>query len=101
MQGLLSVSTLTFLLDWMMKGLKCLVAAAMESASISHGSHVLCVPRSLALKNPDRSSLLFLVTYRVAPRPGFLTAPSVTIQSWSSGRVMLYSEKTVWHVGLS
>ena len=70
----------------MIEGLKCLVAAAMESASISHGSHVLCAPQSLALKNPDKRSLLFLVTYRVAPRPGFLRAPSVTIQNWSSGR---------------
>ena len=48
----------------------------MAKASTSHGSHAVCEPRSLALRNPAKCSLPSRVTYRVAPIPGFRTAPS-------------------------
>ena len=69
----------------MIYGLKCLIEVAMDSASISQGSHVGWCFLSLALKKPATRGLSdpSLVTYNVDPIPGSLTAPSVTIQSWS------------------
>ena len=58
----------------------------MDKASISQGSQVFWRPRCLALKKLASCSLLLRVTYRVAPIPGVLTAPSVMIHNWSSGR---------------
>ena len=43
-RGLLSVRMHALLLDWMMEGLQCLVAVAIESASISQGSQETCYP---------------------------------------------------------
>ena len=57
----------------------------MARASTSHGGHVICEPRSLALKNLAKCSLPPRVMYRVVPIPGSRTAPSVTIHNWSSG----------------
>ncbi len=57
---------------------------------------------SLALKKPARRSLPPCDTYRVAPKPGCLTAPSVTIHCWSDGqcKVMTQADKsaccTLW-----
>ena len=58
---------------------------AIERASTSQGSHVVCDPLGFALKKPARSKLPLHVTYKVAPIPGSLTAPSVTIHNWSPG----------------
>jgi hypothetical protein len=54
---LLSVRTQSLFLDWMMYGLKCL-----ESASTSHGNHVVCDPCSFAPKMPARRNLPSRVT---------------------------------------
>ena len=85
-QGLLSVRMHVRCLDCTIYGLKYLQAAAIESASISHGSQVTCRPRSLELKKPATCGFPCRVMYSVAPMPRALTAPSVTIQSWSDGR---------------
>lgn len=58
----------------------------MDRASISQGNRVLWFRRSFALKNHATLSVSLQVKYSVAPRPGTLTAPSVTIHSWSAGR---------------
>lgn len=58
-----------------------MVATAMAKASTSQGSHAVCEPCSLALKNPAKRSLPSRVTYGVVPISGFWTAPSVTIHS--------------------
>lgn len=83
-QGLLSVRIQVLTCDCMMYGLKNLVAVAMASASISHGSHVTCLSLSLALKKPANITFLSLMAYRVAPMPCILVEPSVTIHNWSS-----------------
>jgi hypothetical protein len=83
--GLLSVRMQALRTDWIMYGLKCLVATATAMASISQGIHDICRPRSLALKKPAMNDLLSLLIYKVAPMPGSLTAPSVTIHNWSVG----------------
>lgn len=62
-----------------------MIAAAIDKASISHGNHCRWFGRSVALKNPARSGLQFLSTYRVAPSPYFLKATSVTIHNGSPG----------------
>ena len=49
--GLLSVRTEALWFDCTMHGLKCLIAEAIDSASISHGNHVTRRPPSLTLKN--------------------------------------------------
>ena len=69
-----------------MYGLKCLIGEAIDSASISHGNHVTRRPPSLALKKPASFSLPFCMAYILAPMPHYLTDPSVTIHSSSSGR---------------
>ena len=69
-----------------MYGLKCLIADAIDSASISHGDHVTRRSSSLALKKPASFSLPFCMAYVVAPMSHPLPAPSVTIHSSSSGR---------------
>ena len=63
-----------------MKGLKCFMAAVMDSASNSHGNHATWCLRSLELKKPARRRRSWQVTYKVAPRPRRVTEPSVTIQ---------------------
>ena len=75
----------------MIYGLKCLVAANIARASISHGSQAMWWALSFALKNPASANFSLRVMYSVAAMPGLLTAPSVTIQSWSKGcgRVMV------------
>ena len=81
-QGLLSVRTQTFDLDWMMYGLKCLTAEAMASASISQGSHVTWCFLNLALKkNPAKCNLLSREMYSVAPIPRLETDPSLMIHN--------------------
>ena len=85
-QGWLSVRTQARCLDWIMKGLKCFTAAAINSASTSHGYMVTWCLRSLELKKPARRRRSWRVTYKVAPRPRWVTEPSVTIQSWSEAR---------------
>ena len=89
-QGLLSVRTHVRWVDWTMYALKCFTAAAIHSASISHGSHVTWCFRNFALKKPARRIFSSRMTYSVAPMPHLLTEPSVTIQSWSlrPGRTM-------------
>ena len=84
--GLLSVRRHGFDFDWIMYGLKCLIAAAMPNASISHGSHVTWCFFSLALKKPARRVCPFRETYSVDPMPCWVTEPSVTIHNWSLGR---------------
>ena len=61
-----------------MYGLKCLIAEAIDSASISHGNHVTRRPPSLALKKPASFSLPFCMAYIVAPMPHSLTNPSTS-----------------------
>ena len=68
--------------------------SAIAKASTSHGNHAVCEPRSLALQKPAKRSLPSQLTYRVAPIPGFWTAPSVTIHSWSPG----LGSEMVWAV---
>ena len=84
--GLMSVRRHGFDFDWIMYGLKCLIAAAMPNASISHGSHVTWCFFSLALKKPARRVCPFRETYSVDPMPCWVTEPSVTIHNWSLGR---------------
>ena len=69
-----------------MYGLKCFTADAMDNASISQGSHVVCHPRNFALKNPASFNLPARITYKVAPNPYCLVEPSVTSHSLSEGR---------------
>ena len=90
-QGRLSVRTHVLCGDWIIYGLKCLVAADIARASISHGSQASWWALSFALKNPASAKFSLRVMYSVAAMPGLLTAPSVTIQSWSKGcgRVMV------------
>ena len=59
----------------------------MPRASISQGIQRGWCCFNLALKKPANSGLLLflLVMYIVAPIPEDLTAPSVTIHSWSDG----------------
>ena len=83
--GLLSVRTEALWFDCTVYGLKCLIAEAIDSASISHGNHVTRQPPSLVLKKPASFSLSFCMAYIVAPMPHPLTDPSVTIHSPSSG----------------
>ena len=50
-------------------------------------------------KSPANCSLLVRVTYSVAPILGVLTAPSVMIHNWSSGRgraMQCFAEKADW-----
>ena len=84
--GLLSVRRHGFDFDWIMYGLKCLIAAAMPNASISHGSHATWCFVSLALKKPARRVCPFRETYSVDAMPCWMTEPSVTIHNWSLGR---------------
>ena len=88
--GLLSVRRHGFDFDCIMYGLKCLIAAAMPNASISHGSHVTWCFFSLALKKPARQVCPFRETYSVDPMPCWVTEPSVTIHNWSLGRVNVF-----------
>ena len=81
--GLLSVKTFACSCDYIIKGLKCLTLAAIESASISHGSHDTWCVRSLAPKKPAPINFPSRCTYIVAPIPCFVTDPSVTIHNWS------------------
>ena len=83
--GLLPVRRHGFEFDWIMYGLKCLIAAAMPNASISHGSHVTWCFFSLALKKPTRRVCPFRETFSVDPIPCWMTEPSVTIHNWSLG----------------
>jgi hypothetical protein len=71
----------------------------MNNASTSHGSHDCWFFLSFALKKPARRSLSSLDMYNVAPIPGLLTAPSVTIQSESLARgkyIVLLSDRDFW-----
>ena len=70
-------------LDCTLLGLKCLTAAAIDSASISHGNDVICWPRDFALKNPASFSVPFCVAYIVARMQRCFTDLSVTVQSSS------------------
>ena len=65
--------------DCTIYGLKCLIAAAMDSVSISHDNQAICRPRSFALKNQASFNLPLRITNNVAPTPHCLTEPSVTI----------------------
>lgn len=53
-QGLLSVRTQAWWLDWIINALTCLTAAAMPRASTSQGSQVTWCLSNLAQKNPAR-----------------------------------------------
>lgn len=88
--ALLSVRMYGFNFDWIMYGPKYLVATAMESASISHDSHVIFRFRNFALMKPARWVFDSRVTYRVPPIAGFFVAPTVAIHNWSPdwGRMM-------------
>lgn len=68
-----------------MKGAKCQMAAPIHRASTSQGSHVTWCFRSFALMNPARRKMPSLCAYNEAAIPLFLTDPSVTIHSTSSG----------------
>ena len=83
---LLSVRRHGFDFDWIMYGLKCMIAAAMPNASISHRSHVNWYFFSLALKKLARRVCPFRETYSVDPMPCCVTEPSLTIHNWSLGR---------------
>jgi hypothetical protein len=63
----------------------------MDNASTSHGSNDFWFFFSFALKKPARRSLSSLDMYNVAPIPGLLTAPSVTIQRELFARGKVYS----------
>ena len=80
---LLSVKALACSCDCIIKRLKCLILAAIESAYISHGSHDTWCFRSLALKKPTSINFPSQCTYNVVPMPCFVTDPSVTIHNWS------------------
>jgi hypothetical protein len=56
--------------DWIMYGLKYLVATAIERASISQGIHDICRPRSLTLKKPAMKDMLPILLYKVASMSG-------------------------------
>ena len=78
-------------------GEKCLIEAAIDKASISHGSHVTWCLRTFELKNPANWSLLDRLVYMVDPKPFALIEPSVTIQSSSFGRgivMTLFDERS-------
>ena len=68
-----------------MYGLKCLIAAAIDSASISHGNQVTRRPPSLAPKKPASFSVPFCLAYIVALMPHSFTDPSIAIHSSFSG----------------
>ena len=70
---------------------KCLVAVAIERASTSQGSHVVCDPLSFVLNKLPRCKVPLHITCTVALIAGFLTASSVTIYNWSAslGKVIV------------
>ena len=72
--GWLSVRMQARCLDWIMKGLKCFTAAAIGSASTSHGNHVTWCLGSLELKKPASRRRSWRVTCKVAPRPRWVTS---------------------------
>lgn len=84
--------------DYMTKRLKCLTAAAIDSASTLHCNYViwcLCnlVAKSLGIWRSWR------VTYKVPGRSHLVTKVSVTIQSWSEAQgrtVDLCEFRTSW-----
>ncbi len=58
----------------------------MASASISHGNHLEWFMHKCAPKKPASSILSSQPTYNVAPIPGSICPPLVTIHNWSVGR---------------
>ena len=78
---------------------KCLMAEAIDRASISHGSQVTLCFLVLALKKPARCNFLSRSAYSGASRPVVFIQPSVAIQSWSSGlgiTMVLVVESACW-----
>ena len=71
------------------------MATAIARASTSHGNHVNCEPRNLALKKPARRNLSLRVTYSVAPIPGLRRAPSVDYSGQGSEMVRAV-ERAAW-----